>query len=80
MDLWGKAALRRSGEHIETSFAKAMADPEFRAHFVDELEWMLGAAADFVASHDPSTKVRLSEAESPYCVTCDYDHPGPCPE
>jgi len=34
----------------------------------------------FVASHDPSTKVRLSEAESPYCVTCDYDHPGPCPE
>ncbi len=66
-----------SGENIAKAFARAMAEPEFREHFLDELGWMLSAAADFVASHDPSTKARLSEAEAPFCRDCECDHvPG----
>lgn len=45
------------------------------AHFVEHLR----LAADFIASHDPSTKVYLTEAEAPYCNACEFDHvPGAC--
>jgi hypothetical protein len=74
------AELRRSSTSVRGVLANPATDEYLRKRVIGELEWMLGAAADFVASHDPSTKMRLSEAESPYCVACDYDHPGPCPE
>lgn len=70
--------LREASTNLEVLWDPTQ-DEEVHQSSVETVQMLLRNAATFIENHDPSTKVQLTEAEAPYCNSCEFDHvPGEC--